>query len=500
MHLVAESRELSPELPRVVGNVDYAQFERLLRRADDLLAGSGLEAAFIRRKVAQWREEGRGAGARIGARAQARFQKQCRQALRCTLARQWTEKEYRRFSRRLAESPLLQWFCQIDRLEQVRVPAKSTLQRFEALVSEGELRAVVGELNRLAAVEVEGQRQPLGLAEAAGIEVLWADSTCLKANIHFPVDWVLLRDAVRTLMKAIMLIRKQGLKHRMEEPAVFLRRMNRLSMQMSQAARRSGSIRERKRTLRAMKRLVGTVRRHAQRYRRVLAADWERTAWTERQAGQVLARLDGVLDQLPVAVRQAHERVIGRRPVANADKLLSLYEPDLRVIVRGKAGAEVEFGNTLYVAEQREGLIVDWNLVREQSRGDAPLLEESVERVKETFGRYPLGVGADRGFDRRASRQFLQARGIFNGLCPRSPSDLRQRLKEEPFCAMQGRRAQTEARIGILQNAFLGDPLRNKGFESRERAVAWAVLAHNLWVLARLPQAEEAIPRRRRAA
>lgn len=36
----------------------------------------------------------------------------------------------------------------------------------------------------------------------------------------------------------------------------------------------------------------------------------------------------------------------------NDKKIISLYEPDTRVIVRGKAGAEVEFGNALYLAVQ----------------------------------------------------------------------------------------------------------------------------------------------------
>jgi hypothetical protein len=31
------------------------------------------------------------------------------------------------------------------------------------------------------------------------------DTTALKANVHFPVDWILLRDATRTLMKAVTL-------------------------------------------------------------------------------------------------------------------------------------------------------------------------------------------------------------------------------------------------------------------------------------------------------
>lgn len=497
MTLIAEPMELCPALPRIVGNMDYREFEGRLRRMDELLRISGIEDRFVERQVQAWMARSPRA---VGAKARRRHQQHCRQALRCTLARQWTEKEYRRFARRLAESALLQWFCQVGRLEVVRVPAKSTLQRAEAMVSEAELRDVVTELNRLAAAEPQVGVQPLGLAEAAGADVLWVDSTCLKANIHFPVDWVLLRDAVRTLMKATALIRGQGLKHRMEEPAAFLKRMNRLSMEMTQAGRRNGSMRARKRILRSMKRLTGTVRRHAQRYRAVLAARWPQTAWTERQAAQVLARMDGVLELLPRAIRQAHERIIGRRQMPNPDKLLSLYDSDLRVVVRGKAGAEVEFGNTLYLAEQREGLITDWQLRRESTPGDPTLLEESLERVKGVFGQYPLGVAGDRGFDRKATRVYLADRSIYNGLCPRSPKDLRQRLHEEVFEDVQRRRAQTEGRIGILQNDFLGCPLRNKGFESRERAVAWAVLAHNLWVLARLPDAQSAARPKRRAA
>jgi hypothetical protein len=78
-----------------------------------------------------------------------------------------------------------------------------------------------------------------------------------------------------------------------------------------------------------------------------------------------------------------------------------------------------------------------------------------------------------------------------NGICPKSVTDLQERMLDEGFMDIQRRRAQTEGRIGILKNDFLGPVLRNKGFESREREVAWAVLAHNLWVLARLLRAQQ---------
>jgi hypothetical protein len=53
----------------------------------------------------------------------------------------------------------------------------------------------------------------------------------------------------------------------------------------------------------------------------------------------------------------------------------------------------------------------------------------------------------------------------------------------------QRRRSQTEARIAIFKNGFLGSPLLSKGYGNQQREVAWSVLAHNLWVIAWLPRA-----------
>lgn len=155
----------------------------------------------------------------------------------------------------------------------------------------------------------------------------------MKANIHFPTDWVLLRDGVRTLMKATLLIREAGLRGRMKAPEAILTRLNRLCMMMTQETPRAGSKKGRKRVLRRMKKLVGVIQAHAQRHREVLDRHWKRTQWTRGYAEQVLRRLDGVQGILPPGRQQAHERIIGGRQVANADKILSLHDTDLRGVV-----------------------------------------------------------------------------------------------------------------------------------------------------------------------
>ena len=77
---------------------------------------------------------------------------------------------------------------------------------------------------------------------------------------------------------------------------------------------------------------------------------------------------------------------------------------------------------------------------------------------------------------------------MFDAVCPRDPGELAKRMKDQKFRSIQKRRAQTEGRIGILKNDFLGRPARSKGFGHRKLAVAWSVLAHNLWLIAGLPQ------------
>ncbi|MCC5024831.1 MAG: hypothetical protein J6386_19465 [Candidatus Synoicihabitans palmerolidicus] len=62
----------------------------------------------------------------------------------------------------------------------------------------------------------------LGLAATQPMDTCPVDSTCLQANIHFPVDWVLFRDVSRTPLKAVKLLRAAGLRGRMpNEPPVF---------------------------------------------------------------------------------------------------------------------------------------------------------------------------------------------------------------------------------------------------------------------------------------
>jgi IS5 family transposase len=242
------------------------------------------------------------------------------------------------------------------------------------------------------------------------------------------------------------------------------------------------------------------VRHHARRYRDLLERGWQKTEWTKAQAQQVLRRMDRVLEQLPQARKQARRRILQGQAVPNQEKILSLYEPDVNVIVRKKAGAEVEFGNTLLLAENPQGLIIDWELFRQSAPADAQLLPRTIGRMEEAYGSVLKALAGDRGFDSQLNRTGLELEGIYNGLCPRDPRQLRERSRSWKFKRLQRRRAQTEGRISIIKNVFLGQRLRSKGFDHRELTVTWTVLVHNLWVLVRIGRRAEAALAQKKAA
>ena len=467
-----------------------------MERVDLILKNSGVERLFLELSMekleanAKKIEEG-GEVVAAGAKDMDRYIRHSHRALRCTVLKNLLRVGYRKMSKGLALTPLYRWFCGCEDFGAVKVPGKSTLRDYAHWLPADKMEKILSALT-LAVGDADRARE-IGLEAELDMTVAWVDTTCLKACIHFPTDWVLMRDGVRTVMKSILVIRRHGLKQRMPEPEGFLREINALSMGMSAAGRRKpGGKKERKRVLRAIKKVSQSVEEHGRRYRDALDRRWEETDLTRKEAEVILRRMDNVLDQLPEARRQAHERIIGERQVASRDKILSLYEHDVHVIVRGKAGADVEFGNGLLLAENAEGFILDHELKREMSPGDPKWHQQRYPGIKEKCGGQLCGIVTDRGFESKTTVGMLEREDIFNGICPKDPKKLSRRMEEdEVFQAAMVRRSQTEGRVGILKNVFLGGTPLAKGFQNRQLQVAWAVLSHNLWVLARRPWASD---------
>ena len=123
---------------------------------------------------------------------------------------------------------------------------------------------------------------------------------------------------------------------------------------------------------------------------------------------------------------------------------------------------------------QANGLIIDWELFKEFPPSDSQLLQPTIKRIEKYYGKVD-STTADRGFSSAANDKFLEEKNIVNAVCPKSPKQLQEKLSDPTFVVLQTRRSQTEARIGIFKNVFLGKPLRSRITTYKRHAINWCV-------------------------
>ena len=462
---------LRPPVSTIYGPADYRDFRKQLEAIDTLLDTTGMEDRLIANKITK---------------KSTQYQiEYIHMELRVIILLNLTNESYRKLAFQLADSYLYRWFIGINEFSQLKPPSKSSIQRAEHKWDKEEISEIILHLNRKIfdpgkSEEILYSDSPLDYSK------VYADSTCIKANIHHPVDWLLFRDAVKTIIGGIKLIRSQGILNRMKEPDDFVRKVNKLTIEMTHASRNRNGARLQKKILRRMKKLLKKVEKHGYRYYSLLKQKWEITEWSKKQADQVLQRISNILEQIPSIVDIAHRRIIGGKKVPNSEKILSLYEKNVHVIKRGKFDANVEFGNGFYLAEQEDGLIVDWDFFSVKPLSDTKILQKTTLRIKENYSQESFSIATDRGFNSKTNDKFLDKENIFNATCPRDPKTLKIKMADEKFREAQKRRAQTEARIGIFKNKFIGNKILRKGIDNRGTKIIWSILIHNLWIVARI--------------
>ena len=97
------------------------------------------------------------------------------------------------------------------------------------------------------------------------------------------------------------------------------------------------------------------------------------------------------------------------------DRIVSIHQPQVRPIVRGKANKSAEFGAKLSVSLTTEGIAsvdrISWDAFHEG--GDLPA---QVEAYKQRYGYYPQSVLGDTIYGTRENRRYLKEKGVlFSG-------------------------------------------------------------------------------------
>ena len=166
-----------------------------------------------------------------------------------------------------------------------------------------------------------------------------------------------------------------------------------------------------------------------------------------------------------------------------ADRIVSIHQPHVRPIVRGKANAKVEFGSKINLSMVDGISFIDelsWDAFNEGTH-----LMDYIEQYKERHGFYPKEVLADKIYCNRENRKKLKDLSI---TLIAKPLGRPKAVPEQHVSPGEGN--PIEGKFGQGKRGYGIDKIRAKLKQTSEAWVAMIVLVLNLVKLAgRVPLA-----------
>ncbi len=223
---------------------------------------------------------------------------------------------------------------------------------------------------------------------------LIVDATCAPADIRYPTDISLVNEAREKSEQAIDTL-FTPLRGTQRKPRTYRKKARRLYVNHTKNRKRIA--RQRRKILGQQLRFLGRNLRTIDKLCRTVSL----TLLSRRQYRDLLVIHELYRQQLWMYENRSH-RI--------SDRIVSISQPHVRPIVRGKAAAATEFGAKLSAS------LVDGNVFLDRLSWDAynecTDLEGQIEDYKHRFGHYPESVHCDKIYRTRDNRRFCTKRGI----------------------------------------------------------------------------------------
>lgn len=360
---------------------------------------------------------------------------------------------------------------------------------------------------RCGATAVEGLNEAL-LTKAAEAKLLRTnrvrvDTTVVPSNVSYPTDSGLLAKAIGRIAatqrriqaaggatRTMVRNRSRAAGRRAHQIGFKLRSRSAAGRDEALAAvrRTTGELADLAETaVRDAERLVANAKRALRRARTKAEADraaGESDPVAGRRRGRLARAVDDLTDLMEATrqiAAQTRQRLSGVTP-DGATRRVSLHDPDARPIAKGRLGKPVEFGHKAQVADNDDGIVLDYT-VEPGNPADAPQLAPAVERITRRAGQPPRAVTADRGYGEKRVDDALHDLGVRNVVIPRKGKPGVARQAEEHRRSFRRDikwRTGIEGRISTLKRGYGWDRAR---IDTTEGARIWTghgVLVHNL--------------------
>jgi len=186
-----------------------------------------------------------------------------------------------------------------------------------------------------------------------------------------------------------------------------------------------------------------------------------------KQAQAFLATASNIIEQ--------QKDIYKKLPVK--ERIVSVHQPHLRPMVRGKYPVEVEFGPKILLNLKNNFLFLEH--LSFDNTSDSQLLDISLKGYQERFGYLPTQLAADRGFWSKENRQLAQNYGIKKIAIENKGKS--SYLKGKPFRERLRRlRCKIEAKISLSKRKYGLDCTRYRIPQGEEIWIRLGLIAMNL--------------------
>ena len=374
----------------------------------------------------------------------------------------------------IKENPYLQYFIGLSSYSN-EAPFEASMlvhfrQRIEAdLVNRVSEKMVMNQLEIIGSETNEKEAEE-GISPKRNQGKLIADATCVPADLRYPTDLGILNQAREQTEKIIDRL-YEPLKDKLKEKPRTYREKARKDY-LSVAKKRRPTQKKRRK---AIKKQLQYVKRNLGHIEQLLVEGASLTWLSKKQAKLLLVIAEVYRQQLEMFTQK-------KQSIEN--RIVSLTQPHIRPIVRGKAGTPVEFGAKLSATCINEYVFLDrvsWDNFNESDN-----LKKQIEEFKRLTGFFPESVHVDQIYRTRKNRAYCRERGIRMsgpplGRRPANPS------KERKKQALEDERVRNtiEGKFGQAKRRFSLNRVMTKLPNTSETAIAITFLVINLSTLLR---------------
>lgn len=294
------------------------------------------------------------------------------------------------------------------------------------------------------------------------------DASCAPADISYPTDLGLLNQARKQTENIIDILYKSLPEKNIQKPRTYrkIARKNYLAV----AKKRKPTVKERRK---AIKRQLQYIKRNLAHIQQLIELDGSLLNLGNRKYKMLLVVAEIYRQQL---------WLYENKKQSIEDRIVSLSQPHIRPIIRGKAGKTVEFG-AKFSASCYDGYVfldhISWDNFNES--GDLKL---QVEAYKNYTGYYPKSVHVDKIYRTRDNRAWCKERGIRISGPPlgRPPKNVSLETKKQAACDERFRNC-IEGKFGQGKRRFSLGRVMTKLPHTSLTAIAITFLVMNLSAL-----------------